>query len=441
MESAMFDLQSLHNSLWLAEPNRLRLAVAQLAGMPAWPTAREVAKARKKRLELARQAAAGAIRAASGKVGLIAVHGPIEQRLSCAGLALDGCSTEEVSAALDALMADKSVGAVVLHVDSPGGSSYGVGELSDKIFAARDKKPTYAIADSTACSAAYWIASSAGTFCCTPGGDVGSVGVYAMHVDQSKALDAGGIAVSFIHAGKYKVEGNPYEQLSPDARAYIQSWVDYTYKQFTQGLKRNRGVSLEDVRSNFGQGRVLNPDDALEAKMIDRIMSFEDLLTKLTGGGNAAGVKSASVEMLRLRQAQRLRAADPRLRFGLVSTPTRSASEAAAPRRAGPGLTHDSKTSDKEPTWSDVDKTKLPRVAFAGQGDADKKSTWSYPHHWVEGGGQPDDNGVFTTGTLWLHREGLNAAWSAAQGGRSGQKASQDVIDHLQKHRKAMGLE
>jgi hypothetical protein len=102
-------------------------------------------------------------------------------------------------------------------------------------------------------------------------------------------------------------------------------------------------------------------------------------------------------------------------------------------------LTHNSKIADSEPDWGSVDKTKLPRNAFADEGEPDKKSTWSYPHHWVKNGGGLDEDGIYTTGDMYLHEGGLNAAWSASQGGRTGQKASQSVIDHLQAHRKALG--
>jgi len=103
-------------------------------------------------------------------------------------------------------------------------------------------------------------------------------------------------------------------------------------------------------------------------------------------------------------------------------------------------FTHNSKFASDEPAWSEVDKAALPRVAFADQGDPDKKSTWKYPHHWVKGGTKKDKNGVWIDGTLYLHRGGLKAAWAAANGARSGQKASQAVMDHLQSHRKAVGM-
>ena len=104
-------------------------------------------------------------------------------------------------------------------------------------------------------------------------------------------------------------------------------------------------------------------------------------------------------------------------------------------------FTHNSTVAKNEPDWGGVDKTKLPRVAFADKGEDNAKSTWTYPHHWVEGGGSPDDNGCYTTGTLYLHQGGLNAAWSAANGGHTGKKASSEVITHLSAHRKALGLD
>jgi HK97 family phage prohead protease len=104
-------------------------------------------------------------------------------------------------------------------------------------------------------------------------------------------------------------------------------------------------------------------------------------------------------------------------------------------------LTHNSKLADTEPGWGGVDKTKLPRNAHADEGTADKKSTWRYPHHWVKGGSDLNDDGVFTKGEMYLHRGGLNAAWAAAQGARTGRQASAAIKAHLQRHRRALGLE
>lgn len=106
-------------------------------------------------------------------------------------------------------------------------------------------------------------------------------------------------------------------------------------------------------------------------------------------------------------------------------------------------LTHNSTTADNEPAWSDVDKTKLPRIAHADMGEPDKKSTWAFPHHFVRNGEIGTDangnEGVYISGDMYLHEDGLDTAWAYAQGARTGEEASQEVKDHLQVHRRALG--
>lgn len=298
-------LRALDNSNWLCEPVQLQKAVARVLRIPTCPTAREVAEFRRIRLEEARASATKAIRSVKGRVGVIPVVGPLQQRMSSELMKAGGTSTEEIGVALDAMLAEKSIEAIVLHIDSPGGEVFGIEELSDKIFAARGQKKIYALSDSMACSAAYWIGTAAEQLLCTPGGVVGSVGVYCMHVDQSKALEAEGVKVSFVHAGKYKVEGNPFEPLQGEALQNWQALVDEIYGKFVGALKRNRGLPASQIQRDFGEGRVVTADTALERKMIDRVMTFDELLGKLTGRSPSDG--QASAEVLRLRQDQRKR--------------------------------------------------------------------------------------------------------------------------------------
>jgi len=94
---------------------------------------------------------------------------------------------------------------------------------------------------------------------------------------------------------------------------------------------------------------------------------------------------------------------------------------------------HNSKLADREPDWGSVDRTKLPRIAFAEKGEAHKKSTWRYPHHWVRNGAGEDENGCYTTGTLYLHRGGLAAAWQRAN--QRGTSITPEARRHLDEHR------
>lgn len=301
----MFDLSLVHGTHWLADPDWLRLAVARLRAIPSCPSARELATYRRERLEefAGLSARAAPLRQGKGKVGVIPVHGPIEQRMSSELMKLGGTSTEEVAMALDMMLAEKSIEQIVLHVDSPGGGVYGVEELSDKIFNARGSKKIYTHADSMAASAGYWIASAASTFVMTPGGEVGSVGVFAVHVDQSAALAAEGLAVTVVSAGKYKAEWLPVYPLTAEATAYAQASVDDTYMRFLSAVKRNRGTTLDDVRRNYGEGRVVNAEAALSRKMVDRVMPFEELLGKLTGNTQAA--RRAAMDTARRAQERR----------------------------------------------------------------------------------------------------------------------------------------
>jgi len=109
---------------------------------------------------------------------------------------------------------------------------------------------------------------------------------------------------------------------------------------------------------------------------------------------------------------------------GAALTPSNEEAEAKAVK----ALAHNSTLADTEPDWGTVDKTKLPDNAHA-----DFKAR-SYPHHFVQGGGAPDEDGRWTTGTMYLHRGGLSAALAAAAGARSGEEAPAAIQAHLKAH-------
>lgn len=100
-------------------------------------------------------------------------------------------------------------------------------------------------------------------------------------------------------------------------------------------------------------------------------------------------------------------------------------------------LAHNSKTAKSEPSWANVSKTKLPSSAFATKGK--NRTDLKYPHHWVQNG-ETNDEGVYSSGTMYLHRGGLASALQAAGGARSGKKASSAIKAHLQRHANAIGM-
>jgi capsid assembly protease len=256
-------------------PEEIRAAVGD---------APELSAARRDR---ARQASA------PGSVAVLPVYGVIGHRASLVEDSSSGVNTsiELLGQAFRSLMADPGIAGIVLDVDSPGGSVYGVAELAEQIFAARGVKPVSAVANSLSASAAYWIASAAEEFAITPGGEAGSIGVYAAHSDVSKMMEAEGVKITLVSAGKYKVEGNPYEPLGADAQAFIQSRVDDYYGDFVKAVARNRKDTQTAVREGYGQGRVLGAAAAVKANLADRVATLDqvvaDMQAKVRGKSGA----------------------------------------------------------------------------------------------------------------------------------------------------------
>ena len=238
----------------------------------------------------------------SGGIAVLPLYGVVTQR----GNMVDdvsgpgSTSTQQFSASLRQLLADDTVGQILIDIDSPGGSVYGVAELADEIQSARAQKPVVAVANSLAASAAYWIGCSASEFYVTPGGEVGSIGVWQAHQDYSKALDDAGVKTTLISAGKFKVEGNPYSPLDDEAQSFMQSRVDDYYAAFTKAVARGRGVPIAQVRDGMGQGRVLGADAALAQNMVDGVATFDDVLKKMRRDAKQQARPGAS----RLKQAR-----------------------------------------------------------------------------------------------------------------------------------------
>jgi signal peptide peptidase SppA len=202
-------------------------------------------------------------------------------------------STDRIAKDIRSAMSDPAVSAILLDVDSPGGTVFGVAELAKEIFGMRGQKPVVAIANSLAASAAYWIASAASEFHVTPSGEAGSIGVFAEHTDISKWLENEGIKPTLIQAGDFKTEGNQYAPLTDEATAYIQSRVNDYYGMFVKAVAKYRGVSETKVQRDFGQGRVFGADQAVACGMADKVSTFDQVLAKLTG--SKASAKSAQI--------------------------------------------------------------------------------------------------------------------------------------------------
>jgi len=250
----------------------------------------------------------------AASVAVIPVFGVLTHRPSLLSMMLGGSTTVEIASAVRQAAASARASSIVLDIDSPGGSVDGVQELAEVIARAARHKPVIAVANSTAASAAYWLASQASEIVVTPSGMVGSIGVIAMHTDRSRAEDAAGRTHTIVQSSRFKSEGNPYRPLDTEAHAEVQRMVDSYHEDFVQAVAAGRGVPASTVRSRFGQGRMMRARDALQAGMVDRVASLDDVLRgQLDGSGmtsqrhrgyldarRAAVVEQAKADLARL---------------------------------------------------------------------------------------------------------------------------------------------
>ena len=217
---------------------------------------------------------------ATGKVAVIPIHGTLVRRTSGLEAVSGLASYTSIAAQLDAALASPEVAAILLDVDSPGGESGGVFDLADRIRAGVQVKPVWAVANDMAFSAAYALASAATRVFVARTGGVGSIGVIAMHIDQSVKDAKDGVRYTAVFAGERKNDLNPHEPISDEAHAVLKAEVNRVYDLFVETVARHRGLDADAVRATEA-GLFFGPD-AVAAGLADAVGGFEDALDQLT---------------------------------------------------------------------------------------------------------------------------------------------------------------
>lgn len=179
---------------------------------------------------------------------------------------------------LDRGIEDSEVKGIAFVIDSPGGMVAGNFDLVDHIFEARGTKPMRSFAAESAYSAAYSIASAADRLIVARTGGVGSIGVVTSHVDISKAIAEYGYKITFIFAGKHKVDGNPYEALPDDVKARIQERIDELYGVFVDTVARNRNLDAAAVRAT--EALTFTATQAIENHLADAVGALDAALAE-----------------------------------------------------------------------------------------------------------------------------------------------------------------
>ncbi|WP_341823081.1 S49 family peptidase [Wolbachia endosymbiont (group A) of Clivina fossor] len=210
------------------------------------------------------------------RTAIIAIHGILTKKPGAFDVFLGMTSYEQIEEQITQALADSSIETIILEIDSPGGEVNGIFDLADFIYESRAKKRIVALANDDAYSAAYAIASSAEKIFLTRTSGVGSIGVIASHIDQSGFDEKQGIKYTTIFAGSRKNDLNPHEPMTSESLGSLQKEVDRLYEMFLQLIARNRGLSIEKIRST--EAGLYFGEKAVEIGLADGVTTFFEFI-------------------------------------------------------------------------------------------------------------------------------------------------------------------
>ena len=244
-------------------------------------------------------------------IAVLHLHGIALYNFEFPGLAY---STRMLAHTIKQLAADSSVGGIILDISSPGGVVTGIEEAADAIYAARQVKSIVAVVNPMAASAAYWIASQASTLAIVPSGDVGSIGVFYLHLSLAESMKMAGVEPTYVFAGERKVDANFLEPLRDRARGTLKADVDVFYKQFTEHVARGRGVPVSTARGSlFGKGDMVLARKAVRFGMADRLGTLETEISRMASASGSSATprratgKAAGAPVLLTKEEKRER--------------------------------------------------------------------------------------------------------------------------------------
>jgi protease-4 len=206
------------------------------------------------------------------KTSPIALEGPHIARVSVSGLITENAKLTD---AIDALADDNDVKAVILSIDSPGGSVSAGEALHDAIARVAAKKPVVAVMGGVAASAGYMIATPAQRIFAHDSTLTGSIGVLLEAPEFSGLLEKLGIDAQVIRSGPLKDEPSLTRPLSPAGHAVAQGLVDDMYDQFVTMVAKGRNLPVEKVRE-IGDGRPYTGRQAVKLGLVDAIGGERD---------------------------------------------------------------------------------------------------------------------------------------------------------------------
>jgi signal peptide peptidase SppA len=212
-----------------------------------------------------------------GGVAVLPIAGVLAPKANLFMQISGGQSMQMLARQVQSMQADSRVRAVVLAIDSPGGSVLGTPALAAAVRAMATEKPTVAVSEGTMASAAYWVASAANAvFAEGPTDQVGSIGVYARFGWDPRS----DTSVEMVR-GRYKRLATNGAPPDPQVLAHYEGMLDHLYATFVDAVADHRGVSADDVLEHMADGRIFVGTQAVAAGLVDGIAGVDDIAEQL----------------------------------------------------------------------------------------------------------------------------------------------------------------
>ncbi len=214
---------------------------------------------------------AAGTRSRGPRVAVVHIDGTIATGRSVPGAAVTGAAT--VARYLRRAVEDRSVRAIVVRIDSPGGSAVAADLIWREVQRARAEKPVVASMSDVAASGGYYVAMPADAIVAQPGTLTGSIGVVAGKFAFGGAFDKLGINVEAVAEGRYALIASPTRAFTPEERAKMTALVEATYRTFVQKAAAARRVPVEQIEA-VARGRVWTGRQARAAGLVDELGGF-----------------------------------------------------------------------------------------------------------------------------------------------------------------------
>lgn len=208
-------------------------------------------------------------------IAVIPIHGVISTQSSGSLFERSGLSSTEIIDLLDRAEKSPNIKAVILEINSPGGSGVASWEIALKLR--QMNKTKVAVIRESGASGAYWIASAADKIYVSPFSLVGSIGVQASYLEFAGLMEKYGVKYRQLTGGQYKDIGSPFRELTPDEESILKKEIQQLHDMFIKEVAQNRKLDEAYVRK-VADGRFFTGTEAITLKLADEAGTKDDAI-------------------------------------------------------------------------------------------------------------------------------------------------------------------